>query len=78
MTAVGAGIKNRPEQFLTSRSASLKNDCGGGRHKKLSGTVFNVAQRRPEGWLPWMADIKKPACGRRSFCSQVFVFFRKA
>jgi hypothetical protein len=42
------GHKKLSGTVLTSRSASLKNDCGGGRHKKLSGTVFNVAQRGPE------------------------------
>jgi len=28
-------------------------------HKKWLGVIFNVAQRRPEGWPPWMAGHKK-------------------
>jgi len=27
--------------------------------KKWPGAIFNVAQRRPEGWPPWMAGHKK-------------------
>jgi hypothetical protein len=28
-------------------------------HKKWPGAIFNVAQRRPEGWPPWMTGHKK-------------------
>ncbi|WP_407726178.1 hypothetical protein ACJMQR_12115 [Pseudomonas leptonychotis] len=34
----------------------LKNAISG---KKWSGAIFNVAQRRPEGWPLWMAGHKK-------------------
>src|SRR3990167_3396515 len=36
--------------------------------KKAPGAIFNVAQRRPEGWPPGMAGHKKPASLRAFSC----------
>jgi hypothetical protein len=37
-------------------------------HKKLPGGIFSVAQRRPEGWPPGMADHKKPVYAADKAC----------
>ncbi|MDZ4335690.1 MAG: hypothetical protein U1A62_18690 [Pseudomonas sp.] len=38
-------------------------------HRKLPGVFFNVAQRRPEGWLPGMAGHKKPVSTADKACA---------
>jgi len=41
--------------FIAQKKAHPSTD-----NKKLSEAIFNVAQRRPEGWPPGMAGNKKP------------------
>jgi len=48
-------------RYFPHTTAYLRAEREAAPQKKVSGALFNVAQRRPAGWPPGMAGHKKPA-----------------